>query len=309
MTLLEPLVSVSAANRRPRRSGPRESFVTAFTGTPMRRLRVRLLATPLWLGVATLLTLSSPCDRAAAQAPAAEKQPERIAAGDSRSLRDRVGEVATVYGHVSRTGKSDSGINFLNFDSAEITAVCLADDASKFEDGEPADVFRDAEIEITGKIELYRGKLQVNLDGPKSIRRIKAEKKDAPKVELKRVGRDHWLSPAGLHYRGRDPDGRTRLDHVLRHAADDPERDGPHGVFDDGRDGALATIDAAWRLIRKRDIEPEIEGGRASYTVSLGRKVGYLGGSVGAERKHPSLTRVFIVVERGTSHVVTAYPK
>ncbi|MGC1275860.1 MAG: hypothetical protein WBC44_19310 [Planctomycetaceae bacterium] len=275
----------------------------------MHRLTVRLLTIPLWLGVATLFTLTSPCGCATAQAPAAEKEPVRIPASDSRSLRDHVGEIVTVYGHVARTGKSDSGINFLNFASAEITAVCLADDASKFKEGEPADVFRDADVEITAKVELYRGKLQVKLDGPKSIRRIEAEKKEIPKVELKKVGKDHWLSPAGLHYQGRDPDGRTRLDHVLRHAKDDPERDGPHGVFDDGRDGALTTIDAAWRLIQKHDIEPDVEGDRAAYTVSLGRKVGYLGGSVGADRKNPPLTRVFIVVERGTSRVVTAYPK
>lgn len=275
----------------------------------MHRSTVRRLMIPLWLGVATLFTATPACGPATAEEPAAGKEPPRIAAADSRSLRDHVGKVVTVHGHVARTGKSDSGINFLNFASAEITAVCLADAASKFKDGEPADVFRDADVEITGKVELYRGKLQVKLDGPTSIRRLEAEKQETPKVELKQVGKDHWLSPAGLHYRGRDPDGRTRLDHVLRHAEDDPERDGPHGVFDDGRDGALATIDAAWRLVQKHDIEPDIEGDRAAYTVSLGRKIGYLGGSVGADRRHPPLTRVFIVVERGTSHVVTAYPK
>ena len=273
----------------------------------MHRLTVRPPMILLWLGVATLLTLTPACGPTSTAAPAAEKESSRIAASDSKALRDHLGETVTVYGHVARTGQSKSGINFLNFASAEITAVCLADDVPKFKDGEPADIFRDADVEITSKIELYRGKLQVKIDGPKSIRRIESEK--PPKVELKQVGEDHWISPAGLHYRGRDPDGRTRLEHVLRHAKDIPQRDGPHGVFDDGRDGALATIDAAWRRIKKYEIEPEIEGDRAAYSVSMGRKVGYLGGSVGADRDHPPLTRVFIVVERGTSDVVTAYPK
>ncbi len=275
----------------------------------MIRFIGRFSALPISLGLAVLFSATLACSVARAQSSEAKKDPMRIAAANSRSLRDHVGKTVTVYGHIARTGKSSSGINFLNFDSSEITAVCLKDVASKFEKGEPADIFRDADVEITGKIELYRGKLQVNLDGPKSIRRVEAKKKEVPKVELKQLGKDHWLSPAGLHYRGRDPDGRSRLDHVLRHAKDDPDRDGPHGVFDDGRDGALATIDAAWRLIEKHEIEPDIEGDRAAYTVSLGRRVGYLGGSVGAERKHPTLTRVFIVVERGTSNVVTAYPK
>jgi len=274
----------------------------------MNRRNARWWATLLWLGIVMLPALSVP-RVATAQAPAAPKQPVRVQAADSRTLLEHVGEVVTVTGHVARTGKSKSGINFLNFASAEITAVCSADAASKFKDGEPGDVFRHADVEITGTIELYRGKLQVKIDGPKSIRPIEAESKESPKVELKKVGKDHWLSPAGLHYRGRDPEGRTRLDHVLRHASDDPKRDGPHGVFDDGRDGALATIDAAWRLVQKHEIKPEIDGGRAAYTVSLGRKIGYLGGRVGAERRHPPLTRVFIVVERGTSHVVTAFPR
>jgi hypothetical protein len=269
----------------------------------------RCSAVLISLGLAVLFSATLACSVARAQSADATKDAVRIEAADSRSLRGHVGKTVTVYGHIARTGKSGSGINFLNFDAAEITAVCLKDVASNFDKGEPADVFRDADVEITGKIELYKGKLQVKLDGPKFIRRVEAKKQVVPKVELKQLGKDHWLSPAGLHYRGRDPDGRSRLDHVLRHAKDDPDRDGPHGVFDDGRDGALAMIDAAWRFIEKHEIEPDIEGDRAAYTVSLGRRVGYLGGSVGAERKHPTLTRVFIVVERGTSNVVTAYPK
>lgn len=235
----------------------------------------------------------------------------RIPASDSRALREHVGERVTVFGQVARTGKSNSGINFLNFASAEITAVCHPKAADQFPNGQPADIFRDADVEITGKIEIYRGKLQVEISGPDAVRRIEPKKPPGKpsKIELKQLGKDHWESPAGVHYRGRDPDGRTRLDHVLRHAKDDPKRDGPHGVFDNGRDGALATIDAAWSQIQKQRIKPEVEGDRASYTISMGRKVGYLGGSLGADRNHPPLNRVFIVVKSGTSEVVTAFPR
>ena len=242
------------------------------------------------------------------QSTAKQAAPPRVRAGDTATLGRHVGKTVTVYGHVARTGKSSSGINFLNFGGAELTIVCLAADAAKFKDGLPADVYRDADIEVTGEVERFRGKLQVRLTAPAHIRRVDLTPAVA-KVELKQLGRDHWQSPAGLHYRGRDPDGRTRLDHVLRHAKDDPRRDGPHGVFDGGRDGALATIDEAWRLARKRKTRPEVEGGRAAYSVRLPRRVGYLGGRTGAGRQNPPLYRVQIVVERETSNVVTAYPK
>ncbi|MCA9116918.1 MAG: hypothetical protein KDA79_17690 [Planctomycetaceae bacterium] len=228
---------------------------------------------------------------------------------DLETLRRNVGKTVTVYGQVSRTGKSSSGINFLNFANTELTIVCLKDDAAKFKDGQPADKYRDAEIEVTGEVERFRGKLQVALTAPEHIRRIEADQPDVPSIELKQVGKDHWRSPAGLNYKGRDPDGRSRLEHVLRHAKDDPRRDGPHGVFDGGRDGALAAIDQAWQQIQKQRVRPDVEGSRAAYTVRLNRKVGYLGGRTGASRRNPALYRVLIVVERDTSNVVTAYPK
>lgn len=258
-----------------------------------------------------LLTGFVPSVGCGGQQPAKEAPaPPRVRANDSRTLRSSVGKTVTIYGKVSRTGKSSSGHNFLNFSGAEVTVACLKDDVAKFKNGAPADVFDEETVEVTGKVELFKGKPQIKLTDPAQIKVVKVTAGGPVKpVELRKLGENHWLSPAGLHYKGKDPDGRSRLDHVLRHAEDDPRRDGPHGVFDGGRDGALATIDAAWKLAQERKTRPDTEGGRSAYTVFMGRDVGYLGGSVGGRRDNPKLQRVLIVVERGTNNVVTAYPK
>lgn len=94
----------------------------------------------------------------------------------------------------------------------------------------------------------------------------------------------------------------------MRHAADEPERVGSHGVFEGGRDGALAVIDEAWERIRRLKIRPQRDEGREAYLVSMGRRIGYLGGQTGQDRGNPPLNRVRLVVREGTSEVVTAYP-
>ena len=103
--------------------------------------------------------------------------------------------------------------------------------------------------------------------------------------------------------------GLTRKAHVLRHARDIPDRDGPHGVFDGGDEVAFGWIDEAWKKIKTNRIRPQTDDGRDVYTVSMGRRVGFLGGKTGAERNHPPLAKIFIVVRKGTSEVITAFPR
>jgi len=250
---------------------------------------------------------------------AAEAAP-RVNATHVVTLRKLVGKTATVYGHVARTGKSSrSGHQFLNFANTEFTVVCLAPDVARFTRGAPADLYQEQDVEVTGKIELYRGKLQIRLREPPQIKLTEPDKRPTghrttepgkpAKFELRQIGRDAWMSPAGLTYRGRDPAGLTRLEHVLRHARDDPKRDGPHGVFDGGADRTLAVIDEAWRKAQEERIRPDVEGTRSAYLVPLGRRIGYLGGRTGASRRNPPLSRVFIVIETDTKNVVTAFPR
>ena len=226
------------------------------------------------------------------------------------TLRENLGKIVTVRGRIATTGASRSGLQFLNFDNSELTAVCYPEHVAKFRAGKPVDLYREQHVELIGKIELYRNKLQIRLSAPSQIQIVDEKKVAATKgITLKKIAKDTWLSPAGLSYRGRDPAGLTRVEHIERHAKDEPERDGPHGVFDGGSEVAFAVIDQAWKLAQQRKLRPKREGNRSSYTVPMGRRVGYLGGRVGAAKRNPSLTRVFIVFTTNTKDIITAFPK
>lgn len=256
----------------------------------------------------------------------------RIDVTDWNTLRERVGQRVTVYGKISRATKSRAGDEFLNFAGSDLKLVCFRSDQRQFTDGTPVDRFADQDVEVSGLLELYQGRPQIRLKVPEQIRADGPADGPAERVsrsspngagdpersqkvgsatgglELQKIGEDEWLSPAGLVYRGRDAEGRTRLEHVMRHAADEPQRVGSHGVFEGGRDGALAVIDEAWERIRRLKIRPQRDEGREAYLVSMGRRIGYLGGQAGQDRGNPPLNRVRLVVREGTSEVVTAYP-
>lgn len=250
-----------------------------------------------------------------------------IAVENVAALRKQVGESVVVVGRVARTGRSSSGMQFLNFADSELTIVCGKDDAAKFRPKEPADLFRGQVVTVRGKLELYRGKVQIRLRTPDQIA-IQTQPTDEPpeaktKAEsdetaassskddfaLREIGKDSWVSPAGLRYQGRDPEGRTRIEHIARHLKDQPSRDGPHGVFEGQQNEVFALIDEAWKLAQSRRIRPVVEGERSTYTVSLGRRIGYLGGRSGATQGHPPLSRILIVFETGTKNIITAFPK
>lgn len=233
-----------------------------------------------------------------------------IPAGNIVTLRENVGQNVTVRGRIDRTGASQSGIQFLNFAHSELTAVCYPEHVGRFTDGKPVDLYRGQNVELMGKVELYRNKLQIRLTDPKQITILKESDYPAAKgVKLKKIGTDVWLSPGGLRYQGRDPAGLTRVEHIERHVKDQPERAGPHGVFDGGSEVAFAVIDEAWQRAEQLKLRADREGSRSSYTVPMPRRIGYLGGRTGAARGKPALDRVFIVFETGTKNIITAFPK
>ena len=265
-----------------------------------------------------------------------------IPANNAVKLRAHVGKVAAVEGKVASTTVSKSGHHFIKFVSSNLTAVCFKENVGKFPAGGPAKLLKGKDIAVVGKIELYKNKPQIKLLGPDQIRKKaadsgggssktpsladvrvdgkkpsladvrvdgKASGSKTPKFELKQVGKTTWISPAGLTYKGKDAEGLTRVEHVLRHAADQPRRAGMHGVFDGGNDKALAVVDEAWRLAKKKKMKPKNEGYTSTYTIPMGRRVGYLGGQVGGKRGKPALKKVFIVVRSNTSEVITAFPR
>lgn len=269
--------------------------------------------------------------------------PPRVAANNSAKVKSLSGKTVTLFGKISRANQSKSGNHFLNFYSSDVTIFCAKKDAGKFKSGGPAKLFANKEIEVTGKLEDFKGKPQIKIVSPKQIQlansklaakldtktpslkdvkvgkssktpsladvRVDGGTKNAKKFELKQIGKTTWVSPAGLKYKGKDPQGLTRVEHVLRHAADQPRRAGSHGVFDGGNDRALEIVDEAWKLAKQKKIKPKNEGRTSAYTIPMGRRVGYLGGQRGAQRKNPALKKVFIVVRTGTSEVITAFPR
>jgi len=237
---------------------------------------------------------------------------ERLKATNTVAMRKRVGRQVVVFGKIETTAKSKSGHQFLNFSGGQVSAFCPRSEVAKFTKGEPADQFKGQEVELTGTLSLYKNKLQIKLTNPNQIKLLAHAKKPAASaktVKLKQVGKATWLSPAGLTYKGRDPEGRTRVEHILRHTHDIPDRDGPHGVFDGGEGVAFAVIDEAWQLAKTKKLRAKTEGDRSSYLVSMRRRVGYLGGQVGKARGNPPLDRVFIVFETGTKNIITAFPR
>ncbi|MCA9196965.1 MAG: hypothetical protein KDA87_05475 [Planctomycetales bacterium] len=284
--------------------------------------KTKIVRTVLAVALAALAAFSS--SQFSAQDTAVDAS--ALSARNVVELRKHVGQEVVIEGKIGRTNTSSSGNHFLNFAASEFTAVCFKDDVAKFDSGGPAKLFDGKTVQVSGKLETYKGKLQLKLTSPKQISIIDGVQESVDHNEssvanedepigvgqvtyLKQIGDTHWLSPAGLEYRGRDPQGLNRVEHVLRHAQDIPDRDGSHGVFTGGVDRVFQTIDEAWKLAEKKRLKPDVQGNRSTLTVSMGRKVGYLGGRNGRQRRNPELRKIFIVFETDTKNIVTAFPK
>ena len=125
--------------------------------------------------------------------------------------------------------------------------------------------------------------------------------------QLREIRNKVFESTAGLRYVPGSED-HHRLDHVMQHAKDDTTKP-IHGVFEGTRDQILAVIDEAYQKAEKggRDVRSEEQNDRLVYTVNLGRKIGYMGGSGGERAGNPDCRYVRIVLEDGNV-VISAYP-
>lgn len=123
---------------------------------------------------------------------------------------------------------------------------------------------------------------------------------------LTEVRPDVFESPAGLVYGPGSREGH-RIDHVMRHAADDPERP-VHGVFDGDREIILTLLDEAYRIAQKRGppVDVEQDDRRTVYTIDMERRVGFVGGESGRRDGHPDATHIRLVLE--DRNVITAFP-
>lgn len=125
--------------------------------------------------------------------------------------------------------------------------------------------------------------------------------------QLKEVGRDRYQTPAGLLYT-MGPRGEHRIEHVMRHASDQPNRP-THSVFiDDDQDSVLKLIDQAYELAKSKSPRSKYESskGNDKYDVDMQRKVGYDGGKKGQRNNHRSLNKVRMILDG--NRVITAFP-
>ena len=156
-----------------------------------------------WIGIAAWGVAEEPSKKEAPLPVIKVVEVEKIAA----ALETEV----IIRGQVTRTGKSKTGINFLNFANYNFVVVCFPSDAKSFEDGEPADLYKAQVIEVRGKIEKYRDKFQIklrNLDQIKIVDRSEAEqdaKPDSAKVVPKKEPKAENESSSKDSSRARKP--------------------------------------------------------------------------------------------------------
>jgi hypothetical protein len=245
-------------------------------------------------------------------ATSTEDQLETIEASHESKLKYLNGKRVTVTGTVSSASTSKSGHHFLNFSQTSFKVFCPSSAASKFAKGGPAEIYKHKDIAVTGEITLHNGTPQITLSGPDEIRIVQPGEQTPQDGlgNLRSTGHETWTSDAGLIDKGQDSQGLTRVEHVLRHATDQPQRAGNHGVFTAKTDNEVfSLVDEAWLKAGKDGISPRVEGHSSTYLIPMGRKVGYAGGQSGGSRGNPPLSKVFIVVRTGTSEVITAYPR
>ena len=122
------------------------------------------------------------------------------------------------------------------------------------------------------------------------------------------AGGKNLRSPAGLIY-GMGRGGEHRTEHVLRHAHDQPDRRGNHGVFNAKGDDVFRLIDEAYELVKSgsRQVKSENSRGNMAHVIDMKRKIGFKGGQSGKRAGYPSLYKIKLILADG-NRVITAYP-
>jgi hypothetical protein len=124
---------------------------------------------------------------------------------------------------------------------------------------------------------------------------------------LKPLGREQYLSPAGLRYTRGSEEGH-RLKHLARHLEDQPERPGKHGVFEGSMAEFLQVIDDGYRRAQagERGTRRRDESGRVVWEIDFSDRIGFVGGREGGRQGRPPARRLRLVVDQ--DRVITAFP-
>lgn len=93
------------------------------------------------------------------------------------------GEAVRVRGFVERTNTNATGINFLDFKGTDFVCVTFGRHLSSFPDGGPAEIYNEKWIEVSGKIENYRGNPQIRIESPDQVKIIDEPAPKPPEPE------------------------------------------------------------------------------------------------------------------------------
>ena len=118
-----------------------------------------------------------------------------IEATNTDELIAKEGQRVTVYGVTARSGKSESGMNFVNFKDATFTLVTFKSDLSAFKEGEPADIFDEKRIAVRGVISIYKDKPQIKLTDPGWVEVLTEEEVFPPKMDSPEPAAKKKVSP------------------------------------------------------------------------------------------------------------------
>ncbi|RNB70857.1 hypothetical protein EDM52_16540 [Brevibacillus invocatus] len=127
-----------------------------------------------------------------------------------------------------------------------------------------------------------------------AVNGIKVAKQAVEYGKLKSLGNGAWQSSQGLIYEQGSIHG-NRIQHVLAHAGPDPTKP-LHTVFNVAKNDILPLVDEAWSL--RGSVTPFVQNnGREVFNIPMGRVIGTNGEQI-----------IRIVVEHGTSKIVSAFP-
>ncbi len=118
------------------------------------------------IGVVVITALATVAEEGAEK----KTPPPVIRVVEVEKIAEALDKEVIIRGKVTRTGKSKTGINFLNFANYNFVVVCFPAAVPKFEKGEPAEVYKGQVVEVRGKIEKYRDKYQIKLNKPEQIK-------------------------------------------------------------------------------------------------------------------------------------------
>ena len=130
----------------------------------------------------------------------------------SDKLLEIEGDTVRVKGFVESGNTNATGINFLVFKDSSFQCITFARYTRNFKDGLPVDLYAEKWIEVTGKMENYRGNPQIKLTDPKQVKIIKAPAPVVPEVK-----------PSVAETEATEPDVEKKAEVVEPAASEEPE--------------------------------------------------------------------------------------